>query len=56
MPSDTFQLKEAAMPTDTPTTFSGKEMLGFHRYRLAEQVEEWVTEAVATPVGCEEAL
>lgn len=35
------------MPTEIPTTFSGEEMLGFHRYRLAEQVEEWVTESVA---------
>lgn len=34
------------MPTESPTKFSGKEILEFHRYRLAEQVEEWVTEAV----------
>jgi hypothetical protein len=35
------------MSTPIPTTFSGQEMVSFHRYRLAEQIDEWVTEALA---------
>jgi hypothetical protein len=35
------------MPTKIPTTFSGDEMLAFHRFRLTEQVDESVTEEVA---------
>jgi hypothetical protein len=46
------------MPTDIPTTFSRDEMLGYHGYRVAEQIEQCVTGAVASPTAarklCEE--
>jgi hypothetical protein len=31
--------------------FSGKELLGFHRFRIAEQVEEWVSEALTNLIA-----